>query len=136
MLSARYNLPTRMRCQLTEACVAVLELRLRDVRTRGGEGRGGFAIQKQLEQCVSAVSGCCTCIPKNVLLTWKMRIYTERISHFALICMFTEFFSLWKKKLWGFYCAEKSIVLVMSSYLIICYFAVLRYVPYGCLAVL
>lgn len=102
MLSARYNLPTRMRCQLTEGCVAVLELCLRDVRTRGGEGRGGFAIQKQLEQCVSAVSGCCTCIPKNVLLTWKMQIYTERISHFALICMFTEFFSLWKKKALGF----------------------------------
>lgn len=53
---------------------------------------GRFAIQKQLEQCVSAVSGCCTCIPKNVLLTWKMQIYTESISHFALICMFTDVF--------------------------------------------
>lgn len=91
------------------------------------EGRVGFAIQKQLEQCVSAVSGCCTCIPKNVLLTWKMQIYIEHISHFALICMFTDFFPplLWKKKkLRVFYCAGKSIVLVMSSYLIICYFAV------------
>lgn len=101
---------------------------------------GRFAIQKQLEQCVSAVSGCCTCIPKNVLLTWKMQIYTESISHFALICMFTDFFFFppsgkKEKKLRGFYCAGKSIVLVMSSYLIICYFAVLRFVPYGCLGV-
>lgn len=33
------TLPTRMRCQLTKGCVAVLELCLRGVRTLGGKGR-------------------------------------------------------------------------------------------------